>query len=331
MRPTVTMAAHLRTTALVLALCTLSAPVQAERYVPLQNPPELQLVGSRKLTEAEIRPLLLDALDRASSPTLHWTVDSEQPGLMVARFVIRSHSARVDIHYSPASIRVAYKDSVNLGDDRKGSYPLIHRNYHIWVDFLVSKIKYVVARVDSPDKVALREGPAVAGVQSASAQQPAASPVAVTKAGNAYKVGIFPAIGQFIPRPNSPWDERNAAQNFRGQIAANDSLALVYSHYEPGLDHPRLYDASKLWAGQTPKLPVIYAEARARNLDAVFIYRGAGFFVGYPDRVSGPMPIELYLIDAKQQRVYHRKGDTDGLQSMIEQLVSELLQGRRPS
>ncbi len=176
----------------------------------------------------------------------------------------------------------------------------------------------------------LDESPGVAVVRDAPAQ-PAAQPASVAKVGDAYKVGIFPAIGQFIPREGSPWDEGNAAQNFRAQIAGNNSLALVYSHYEKGLDQPRLYDASTLWAANWPKLPVIYKEARARNLDAVFIYRGGGFFSGYSDRVTGPMPIELFLIDVNQERFYHRKGTTDDLQSMIVQLVSELLRGRRPS
>ncbi len=156
-------------------------------------------------------------------------------------------------------------------------------------------------------------------------------PVQVAKAESAYKVGIFPAVGQFIPRPNSGWDEAYTAQRFRAQAATNSSLKVMYSHYEEGLDHPRLYDASKLWAGQKLKLSVIYKEARARNLDVVFLYRGTGFYVGYTEKVTGPMPIELYLIDVKQERVYQRKGTTDGLQPMIGQLVSDLVQGRPPS
>jgi hypothetical protein len=145
-----------------------------------------------------------------------------------------------------------------------------------------------------------------------------------------YKVGIFPASGGFAGGrgPGTPWEEKYAAQVFVNQMRGNaSSLSLAYSHYDPGLNQPRIYDYTKMWAGEKPKLSAIYREAGARKLDAVFIYRSTGMYMGY-DVPTDPMPIELYLIDVKQKQTYAKKGDTDRLEQMVQGLISRFLQGQ---
>jgi hypothetical protein len=105
------------------------------------------------------------------------------------------------------------------------------------------------------------------------------------------------------------------------------SLSLAYSHYDPGLNHPRIYDYTKVWASSKPKLSAIYREAETRHLDAVFMYRCIGSYIGYSVPTE-PMPIELYLIDVKQKRTHAQKGDTDRLEKMVDELISRLLQGQ---
>lgn len=89
-------------------------------------------------------------------------------------------------------------------------------------------------------------------------------------------------------------------------------------------DWPRIYGYAKVWSGERPKLSAVYREAETRNLDAVFIYRGTGSYIGYSVPTE-PMPIELYLIDVKQKRLYQRKGTTDNLALMIDGLLSDFL------
>jgi hypothetical protein len=169
------------------------------------------------------------------------------------------------------------------------------------------------------------------------AVSPSTPPTTVAKAApeiqqgrTSYKIGIFPAGGDFAATgAGTPWDEKYSAQVLANHMRANgSSLSLTYSHYDPGLNQPRIYDYAKVWAGSRPKLSAIYREAETRHLDAVFIYRGTGWWRGYGSAPSDPMPIELYLIDVKQKQTYWQKGDTDRLEKMEDELISRLVQGR---
>jgi hypothetical protein len=145
-----------------------------------------------------------------------------------------------------------------------------------------------------------------------------------------YRIGIFPAEGQFA-QANTVWDEKHAARVFRERVGTDSAFSLAYSYYDLHLSEPALKARGKLWvAAEKPNLKAVEKEARARNLDGVFLYRSAGFYAGYADRVSNtPMPIELYMIDVTRNQVYHRKGTTDNLGAMIQGLFSEFLGHRR--
>jgi hypothetical protein len=144
-----------------------------------------------------------------------------------------------------------------------------------------------------------------------------------------YNIGIFPGVGDFDfgRGGGTPWAEKYTAEFFANYTRVNvSSLKLAYSYYDPGLNQPRIYDYTKVWAGNKPKLSAIYREAGTRDLDAVFLYRcdGISSIVNW----AGPMPIELYLIDVKQKRTYAQKGDTDRLEKMVQGLISRFLQGQ---
>ena len=63
-----------------------AVPIQASAAkVVLSDPPELQLHGADGLSEATVRRIILDALDRSSLPSRLWTIESEEPGLIVRR------------------------------------------------------------------------------------------------------------------------------------------------------------------------------------------------------------------------------------------------------
>ncbi len=55
-----------------------------------------------------------------------------RPGLIEATLVLRTHSATVEIPYSPKSYSIEYKTSTNLQADGN----VIHQNYNGWVENL---------------------------------------------------------------------------------------------------------------------------------------------------------------------------------------------------
>ncbi len=64
-----------------------AVPIQASAAkVVLRDPPELQLHGADGLSEATVRRIILDALGRSSLPSRLWTIESEVPGLIVAKY-----------------------------------------------------------------------------------------------------------------------------------------------------------------------------------------------------------------------------------------------------
>jgi hypothetical protein len=66
-----------------------------------------------------------------------WQPRVLEPGHIEAVLYIRSHVAKVDIHFDTESFSITYKDSVNL-DYKNGR---IHRNYNKWVQNLNNDIQ----------------------------------------------------------------------------------------------------------------------------------------------------------------------------------------------
>jgi hypothetical protein len=210
-----------------------------------------------------------------------------------------------------------------------GSVKAINAAAEAYCGSLNKQSRLVAAPPNSPNYVFQCYQPTKASTPAARTTVAKAAPE-IRQGTASYKIGIFPAGGDFATTgAGTPWDEKYSAQVLANHLRANaSSLSLTYSHYDPGLNQPPIYDYAKVWAGSKPKLPAIYREAETRHLDAVFLYRGMGWWRGYGSAPSDPMPIELYLIDVKQKRTYAQKGDTDRLENMEDGLISRLLQGQ---
>ncbi len=75
------------------------------------------------------------AIVRAGN-TLGWKMTPAEPGLVVGRLDLRTHTAIVNIRYDAKSYSINYKESNNLNYDGKS----IHRNYNGWVHNLQNAI-----------------------------------------------------------------------------------------------------------------------------------------------------------------------------------------------
>jgi hypothetical protein len=76
------------------------------------------------------------AIIRAGN-SLGWQMKVEKPGLIVGTLNLRTHTAIVDIPFTPSSFSIIYKSSVNL--EQKGD--TIHSNYNGWVQNLDQAIR----------------------------------------------------------------------------------------------------------------------------------------------------------------------------------------------
>ena len=86
------------------------------------------------------QPLSLLDVERAiieGSRVRGWQPRVIEPGHIEAVLYIRSHTAKVDIHFDTKAYSITYKDSFNL-DYKNGR---IHRNYNKWVRNLNSDIQ----------------------------------------------------------------------------------------------------------------------------------------------------------------------------------------------
>lgn len=76
------------------------------------------------------------AIVRAGSG-LGWQMNPDRPGHITGRLMLRTHSAVVDIDYTPTLYSIKYRESTNL--DYEGGN--IHRNYNGWIQNLDKAIK----------------------------------------------------------------------------------------------------------------------------------------------------------------------------------------------
>ncbi len=88
-------------------LIIFAVPIQASAAkVVLRDPPELQLHGADGLSEATVRRIILDALDRSSLPSRLWTIESEEPGLIVAKHTTAIREAVLPLLKRPLPARL---------------------------------------------------------------------------------------------------------------------------------------------------------------------------------------------------------------------------------
>ena len=100
-----------------LAGCT-AAPIYN-----VQDQPVATASGSAP-SQADVRTAILQA-----GSALGWQMRDVKPGLMEGDLHLRTHTAMIEITYSPRTYSIAYKSSTNL-DERNGQ---IHKNYNGWI------------------------------------------------------------------------------------------------------------------------------------------------------------------------------------------------------
>ena len=145
----------MRTRTWLLFVLVLVGPVQAAE---LKDPPPIPVpVG---ISQADVATAIKKALAGRKL-----TVDSEQPGHIVARYAPRTHVARMTISYDTSQVRIAYLDSINLDYEEQGSrrevyrsprgdtdvrvipaHRQIHRNYNKWVANIAHDIQQQLYR-----------------------------------------------------------------------------------------------------------------------------------------------------------------------------------------
>ncbi len=67
-------------------------------------------------------------------------IKNEQENSFQFIFAIRSHSADIEVHFTPTSIEFEFLSCVNLDCKIKGDKQLIHKNYNVWIRNLEADI-----------------------------------------------------------------------------------------------------------------------------------------------------------------------------------------------
>jgi hypothetical protein len=148
-----------------------------------------------------------------------------------------------------------------------------------------------------------------------------------------YKIGIFPAAGDF-GHLNRGTQEEQTADLLRKQIKTSGQFVLAYSYYHDYLSEPKIKAPDKVWADagfrKKPNLDQIYRLARERNLSAVVMAWGDApdtYGVGY-DSESPSNPVFLYIVDVQRQGVNRRKGTFADVRRMSQQVFADFLKNR---
>lgn len=128
----------------IIVLYLITTVSFAASAVLLVNPPTLYFSKPGAVSLKQAEDIIVDAVDRSSSPQIIWSIESKEKNKIVARVVVRNkHTAFVNIVYDTKQISIKYKDSINLKYEKINSrVGKIHPNYHRWVDYMVQKIKF---------------------------------------------------------------------------------------------------------------------------------------------------------------------------------------------
>ena len=105
---------------------------------PIMNVSNTTVIGpaGTPLSAEQVRGAIIRA-----GASLGWVIVDARPGVLNGRLVLRTHTADVEIPYSPTSYSITYKSSINL-DEGGGK---IHRNYNGWIQNLNRNINAQLA------------------------------------------------------------------------------------------------------------------------------------------------------------------------------------------
>jgi hypothetical protein len=179
-------------------------------------------------------------------------------------------------------------------------------------------------RTDSPIEVS-KAGVAATPTPSAAIPKDAAS--------KHYKIGIFPAAGNF-GQENRGTQEERSADILREEIGQASALELTYSFYHSELNVPAIRVQGSVWAydgnDEKPKVSAIRELGRERNLDGVVLAFGDtpggwGFGLGGENPQN---PVTLYMVNTKTGQVYLRKGTFADVHHMAEEVFADFLKNR---
>ena len=107
--------------AAALTACATIEPIHNVSNVAVSNS------ANKPLNAEQVR----GAIVRAGAG-LGWIVKDAGPGKLHGTLILRTHTAEVEIPYSPASYSIVYRSSANLQE----SGGKIHRNYNGWIQNL---------------------------------------------------------------------------------------------------------------------------------------------------------------------------------------------------
>ena len=125
-------------TAVILSAAVLPTQAACMRCAPIQNVTDAPVPteNGKPMSNDEVRKSIVRA-----GASLGWQMTAAGPGKISGTLVLRSHTAVVEIPYSPKSYSIVYKSSVNL-DESEGQ---IHKNYNSWIQNLDKAIKVQLA------------------------------------------------------------------------------------------------------------------------------------------------------------------------------------------
>jgi hypothetical protein len=106
---------------------------------PIYNVADAPVVTSGKAASMQD---VQGAIIRAGS-SLGWKMSPAEPGLVVGRLDLRTHTAIVNVRYDVKTYSITYKESVNLDADGTN----IHKNYNGWIENLDRGIRSELLRV----------------------------------------------------------------------------------------------------------------------------------------------------------------------------------------
>ena len=165
------------------------------------------------------------------------------------------------------------------------------------------------------------------------ASTPAPSAAIPKDASKHYKIGIFPAAGNFGQQNRGTQEERSA-DILREEIGQASAFELTYSFYHSELNVPAIRVQGSVWAyegnDERPKVSAIRELGRERNLDGVVLAFGDtpdGWGVGL-DGENPQNPVTLYMVNARTGEVYFRKGTFADVHHMAEEVFADFLTNR---
>jgi hypothetical protein len=96
---------------------------------PIYNVKESMVTSpaTNAVTKEQVRAAIIRA-----GGALGWIIKDEGPDKLSGTLVLRTHTAVVDIPYSPEKYSIVYRSSINLNE--KGGK--IHKNYNGWIQNL---------------------------------------------------------------------------------------------------------------------------------------------------------------------------------------------------